>query len=37
VLAEDERLQDAHNVLLVLRVVVFELLEDASLDQPLLV
>ena len=36
-LAEHERLQDAHDVLLVLGVVVFQLLQDAGLDQALLV
>ena len=36
-LAEHERLQDAHDILLVLGVVVFQLLQDAGLDQALLV
>ena len=36
-LAEDERLNDPHDVLLVLRVVILQLLQDASFDQPLLV
>ena len=36
-LAEDERLQDPNDVFLIFRVVLLELLEDASLDQALLV
>ena len=36
-LAEHKRLQDAHNVLFILRVILLEFLEDASLDKALLV
>ena len=36
-LAEYERLQDPHNVFLIFGVVFLELLEDAGLDQALLV
>ena len=36
-LAEDERLQDPHNVFLIFGVVLLELLEDSCLDQALLV
>ena len=36
-LAEYKRLQDPHDVLLIFRVILLELLEDASLDEALLV
>lgn len=37
VLAEHQRFNDAHNVLLIIRVVDFEFLQDSSLDEALLV
>ena len=37
VLPEDKRFHDAHNILLILWIVLFELFKDASLDQTLLV
>ena len=36
-LAEDERLQDPHNVFLIFRVILLKLLEDSSLDEALFV
>ena len=36
-LAENESLHDSHNILLILWIVLFELVEDTCLDQTLLI